>query len=62
MNADGRTTDQQRADWEREPDGKVDRSTVSRIFSSRATFFVSAATVCAIAIISAIEWIAGGRP
>ncbi len=59
MNGDGRTTEIQRADWEREPDGKVDRSTVSRIFESRITFLVSAAAVCAVGLIVLCEWLAG---
>jgi hypothetical protein len=58
MNDTGRTTEQQRADWAREPDGKVDRSTVSRVFGSRITLLVSAAIICAIALIAGAEWLA----
>jgi hypothetical protein len=61
MNDHGLTTEQQRTHWERKPDGKVDRSTISRIARSRATGLVSTAIICAIALISAFEWITGGR-
>lgn len=61
MNDAGRTTEQQRIDWERKPDGKVDRSTVSRIARSRAMGLISAAIICAIALISAFEWMTGAH-
>ena len=61
MNEKGHTTELQRAKWERAPSGNVDRSTVSRIFGSRVTFLVSAATICALALIKLFELIHGGQ-
>jgi hypothetical protein len=61
MNDNGHTTEIQRAAWTRKPNGKVDRSTVSRVFGSRITFLVSAATICALALIVLFESIQGGR-